>query len=307
MKKTCLVATLSFTVCTSILFTGISKPILGQEIEREVAEKQSEIAVIEKQNITAVTKKQNITAVAEKQDTTAVTEGKKGITKSIAFLDGSVYDLTLSWRPKQEEEGSWRATESHWGGFGFTFLELDGLKDAKLNYGKSYSINWNLFDWNVALSPHWLFVSGFGFDWSRFTFKGNTGLWEYNDGSAQFVKDEQDRNYATNKLGLFYLTVPILFEYQVRAGEHNVFFVNGGVEGIIKGYGHSKLEIRQLTDGTEYHKFKNLNIRPINARICLRAGFNSFSIFGYYQPLSMFATGEGPEVYPCGIGLMWHY
>jgi hypothetical protein len=233
-----------------------------------------------------------VSAQNENEETKVKSESKS----SVAF-DGSSYNFIFSWKKKP--------VKSHWTGWGFAFSNLNGLENADLNYEKSYSVILNLADYVVPLDSHWLFASGLGFDWSRYHFKGNTGLQD-KDGIAQFVKDEQNRGYKSNKLLVYYATIPFVFEYQVKTGSNKLFFIHGGVEGMIKCYSKSQLDVR--TDkGNEKIEYHDLNILPLNVRMILRAGFDDFSIFGYYQPYSMFADGKGPDVNPCGVGLMLNF
>jgi hypothetical protein len=217
--------------------------------------------------------------------------------KSSVLFDGSPYNYIFSWKKKP--------VESHWTGLGFAFSNLEGLENANLNYGKSYSVILNLFDYVVPINSNWLFVSGLGFDWSRYHFKGNIGL-QSKDDMAQFVKDEQNRDYKSNKLLVYYATIPLLLEYQAKTTTNKVFFIHGGVEGLIKCYSKSRLDIR-TNQGIEEVEYRDLNILPVNARLILRTGFDDFSIFGYYHLYSMFANGKGPDVKPCGIGLMLNF
>jgi hypothetical protein len=212
---------------------------------------------------------------------------------SVRF-DGSSYNFIFSWKKKP--------IESHWTGLGFAFSNLEGLKDADLRYGQSYSVILNLVDYTIPINYNWLFVSGLGFDWSRYHFKGNIGLQD-KDGIAQFVKDEQDRSYKSNKLLIYYASIPLLLEYQTSTIGKKTFFIQGGVEALIKCYSKSKLDIR-TERGIEKVEYNDLNILPLQARLVMRAGFDDISIFGYYHLHSIFANNKGPDVTPCGIGLM---
>jgi hypothetical protein len=215
--------------------------------------------------------------------------------RSSATLNGLTYNVMFSWKKKP--------LKSHWSGIEFAFSDLDNLQDATLIFERSYSVKLNISDFTVPLSHHWLFVSGWGLDFSRYHFKGNIGLQEGKDGISSFVPDELNRDYESNKLIAYYITIPILLEYQKKVGSSRTFYLNGGVEGLIKYYSKSQLDIRTQERGLAKVNYKNLNILPVNARFILRAGFNSFGIFGYYQPFSMFKNGKGPDIYPFGIGI----
>jgi hypothetical protein len=217
--------------------------------------------------------------------------------QSLISLNGSSYDFIFNWKKKP--------TKPHWKGIGFAFSNLENLQGADLDPNRSYSVILNLMDYTVPLNYHFLFVTGLGFDWSRYHFRNNTGLL-YDDGTAVFSKDPEGRKYNSSKLLVYYATVPLLLEYQTNAGRRSHFFISGGVEGLVKCYSKSQLDIRQTSGGIEKIHYRNPNIPPLSARLLLRTGFDHFSFFGYYQLLSMFENGKGPDVRAFGIGLMLH-
>jgi hypothetical protein len=214
--------------------------------------------------------------------------------QSVISLNGSSYDFIFNWKKKP--------TESHWKGIGFAFSNLKNLQGADLDPNHSYSVMLNLMDYTVPLNYHFLFITGLGFDWSRYHFRGNTGL-RYADGVADFFKDPE-QEYKSSKLLVYYATIPLLLEYQTKINRHSHFFISGGVEGLVKCYSKSQLDIRQPSGGIEKIHYRNPNIPPLSARLLLQTGFDHFSIFGYYQLPSMFENGKGPNVRAFGIGLM---
>jgi hypothetical protein len=220
------------------------------------------------------------------------------IAKSSITFDGSPYNFIFSWKKK--------ATESHWTGLGFAFSDLKGLEGADLKMSKSYSILLNIGDYIVPFNQNWLFFTGVGMDFTRYHFKGNTGLQEV-DNMTLFIPSEEGVNYKSSKLLAYYVTIPLMLEYQTKLGNDKVFFVNGGIEGMIKYYSKSQVEEKKEGGTKKVELGRDLNILPINARLVLRAGFEDFSLFGYYQPYSMFKEGKGPDVNPYGIGVMLNF
>jgi hypothetical protein len=225
-------------------------------------------------------------------------------TQSSIIYNGSPYNFIFTWKKK--------ATQSHWSGIGFAFSQLDGLEGVDLKLGKSYSIILNLGDYTIPLSHHWLLFTGFGLDFTRHHFKGNVGLEEiYIHGQerdrlgeyvAGFVPDF-DHHYKSSKLQAYYITIPLLWEYQTKITGNKMFYINGGVEGLIKYYSKSQIDIR-TERSVEKVKYRDLNIRPLNFRFVLRIGLtNNVGIFGYYQPIPMFEFGKGPQIKPYGIGI----
>lgn len=216
--------------------------------------------------------------------------------KSDGFFDGSSCNFLVSRKKKP--------TESHWKGLAFAFSNLNGLEKENVNLrlNRSYSIDLKLMDYNVPLHYHWLFVTGLGFDWSRYHFKGNIGLQNDFDEISRFISGSEGQSYRDSKLLVYYATIPLLLEYQKKVGRGKTFFFNGGIEGLINLYSKSQVEAR-MPNGIEKLAYKDLNILPVNFRWFLQAGFDDFGIFWYYQPHSMFQKGQGPDLRSFGIGI----
>jgi hypothetical protein len=219
---------------------------------------------------------------------------------STISMNGATVDFAFSWKKKGP-----KASDSHWGGFGFMFSDLKGLKDADLNQGRSYTFLLNLVECNIPLNRHWVAASGFGFDWTRYHFSGNVSLQDI-DGVAQFVTDEEGRKYKDSKALFYYLKIPLLLEYQVRAHNGKKIYINGGIEGTIKLYSKSKIEAR-TNEGIRKYDFGGFNMFPVNARYILGFGYSGVGLIGYYQPISLFAKNKGPELYPFGAGIILNF
>jgi hypothetical protein len=217
--------------------------------------------------------------------------------QSTVIFNGSPYDFIFSWKKK--------AKKSHWTGFGVAFSNLTGLGDVALDLSRSYSIVLNVGDYIIPFSQHWLMATGFGFDWNRYHFRGNNSL-QVVDGRTNFYPDEEGRDYRNSKFRICYATIPLFLEYQTKFNRGQQFFVYGGVEGLVRLGSKSQAEIETPT-GNVKEVYKSLNLLPLNFRFIGRLGFEHFSVFGYYQPFSMFEKGRGPEIHPYGIGLMLNF
>jgi hypothetical protein len=231
-----------------------------------------------------------------KSDTISSDLNEATPSKSLVAFDGSAYDFIFSWKKK--------AKESHWTGFGFAFSNLNGLESGRLDLSRSYSVILNVGDYIVPFNNNWLMATGLGFDWSRYHFRGSWHL-QATDGRTSFIYDPVN-SYRDSKLLVYYATVPLLLEYQTKLNNRKAFFVYGGVEGLLKLYSKSQAEIKT---GSNIRKetYKGLNLIPLNFRFTARIGFSDFSLFGYYQPLSMFEKGAGPDLCPYGLGVMLNF
>jgi len=233
------------------------------------------------------------TSVVESGDTVLL---EKKDPKSSIKVSGSDYNFIFSWNKKK--------FDPHWSGFGMSFINFDNLKGADLKQSISYSFVLNLMEYYVPIDRyHWLFVTGMGIDWSRYHFKGNTGLTE-KDGITFFEPSPEEVNYKSSKLLSYYITLPLLLEYQTKISKKRDFFVSGGLVGYIKCYSKSQVEYRTSEGKKQENKGRDLNILPVNARFMLQIGIDDISLFGYYSPFSLFKKDKGPEIYPVGVGLM---
>jgi hypothetical protein len=232
-----------------------------------------------------------------RKETTITEEVQEAPATSSVVLNGSPYNFIFQWKKK--------ATESHWTGLGYAFIDLAGLPGIDLNLSRSHSVLLNLADYFVPFNRNWLAVTGLGFDWSRYHFRGNNRL-QTVDGKTAFVPDPENREYHASRLLVYYATIPLLLEYQTKINRNHSFFVYGGVEGLVKLYSKSQIDVK-TPNGIKKEDYRDLNLLPVNFRFTARIGIENFSIFGYYQPVSMFESGKGPDIRSQGIGLMLNF
>ena len=233
------------------------------------------------------------------QESVVITDDKaiEDEPESSVTYDGFIYDFSFSWKKKAREE--------HWSGLKFAFVNLDGLEGASLRQSASYSISWQPISLYHAFNEHLLFVSGAGIDWTRYHFKGDVGL-QGKQEVTEFQPAPEGVDYKSSKLLCYYITIPLVFEYQAKMSK-NTFHIEGGVEALIKCYSKSQVDIRTEDKVVKTSLGRDLNILPMNFRFVLQAGFGDFGLFGYYQPISMFEDGKGPEVRPYGIGINYRF
>jgi hypothetical protein len=212
-------------------------------------------------------------------------------------IDGVSYNFIFSW--KKDKHHKIKPHNSSWS---FTFSNLGNIGDAaEPNYGRSYSWMLDIGGAYHTFNNHWLVSINGGLDWTRYHFNGNVRLWE-NNGRGEFTPDPNGRNYRDSKVLIYYLKIPLLLEYQTGRYKEG-FFINGGVEGLVKLYSKSQVEAYQSDNSISKEDLRGLNLYPINVRAVLRIGIAKTSLFGYYQPISLFNNNKGPELYPFGVGV----
>lgn len=220
--------------------------------------------------------------------------------ESSIIYNGSSYDFIFSWKNRKKKRLS-----SHWTGFGMGFMNYDdnGIPNGKLKMSSSHSFSLNLFNYSMHIkNSNWLFVSGIGFEWFRYHFDGNAGLVK-RDGITVFEPAPDGVDYKSNMLLAYYITVPLLMEYQIPMGRSN-FHISGGVVGFLKYYSKSQIEYKVEGKNQKEVLGRDLNIRPYDLKLRLQAGIGDISLFGYYSPFSLFNNNEGPDLKTYSIGMM---
>lgn len=212
--------------------------------------------------------------------------------ESNILLGGSSYNFLFSWKKKKH-------LSPHWTGFGMGFMNYDDIPNGSLKMSKSHNFTVNLFDFHKQIGKsNWLVVSGIGAEWSRYHFDENAALTKV-DGITTFQPAPEGIDYKSTKLLTYYITIPLLLEYQISN-----FHVSGGVVGFFKYY--SKSQVKYYVDNKKVVKNmgRDLNIRPVDMKLRLQVGINDISVYAYYSPFSMFGKDKGPDLKTYTIGIM---
>ncbi len=214
--------------------------------------------------------------------------------ESNVLFGGSSYNLIFSWKKKKH-------LNSHWTGIGMGFMNYDDkdIPNGKLKMSTSHNFTLNLIDYHKQIAnSNWLLVSGVGLEWSRYHFDNNAALTKVN-GVTSFVPAPDGVNYKSNKLLAYYITLPLLLEYQAYR-----FHISGGPVAFFKYYSKSEVEYSVNGDNKEFVMGRDLNIRPVDLKLRLQVGIGDLAIYGYYSPFSMFNKNEGPNLKTYTIGVM---
>jgi hypothetical protein len=170
---------------------------------------------------------------------------------------------------------------------------------------KAYYSDINTGSFDLPINKHFVFFTGLGFDWQKYKFKGNVSLRNDENGVTQFIFDN-DRNYRSSRFRIYHMVMPLIFEYQTGSRRFKDFFVQAGVEVLIKTSASTKIEV-QTDNGIKTERHRGLNANTLNARLMLRTGLNDFSFMAFFQPVSIFKSDYGPNIKPYGIGVMLNF
>lgn len=212
--------------------------------------------------------------------------------ESSVMYDGSSYNFIFSWKKKKH-------LSPHWTGIGMGFMNYDDIPNGNLKMSTSHNFTVNIIDFHKQIkNSNWLLVSGIGSEWSRYHFDDNSALTK-KDGITVFEPAPEGINYKATQLIAYYVTIPLLLEYQTSN-----FHISGGVVGFLKYYSKSQVKFKDDEGTHKVSMGQDLNIRPIDMRFRLQMGINNVGVYGYYAPFSMFSKDKGPDLKTYTIGVM---
>jgi len=197
-----------------------------------------------------------------------------------------------------------------------------------LNMAKSVSVYVNFFEQNVALSKNqkWGLVTGFGTYWNNYRFSKDTRL--NSDSSALIGYVDQGISIRKSKLTTWYLTVPLLLEFQTNNRmKKNSFHIAVGMIAGLRLTSHTKkyydernkdfnvtlynpetdkYETVNTATSPDYSKTKDFDdffLQPFKFDATVRIGWGFVNLFATYSVNEMFRKDKGPEVYPWAAGI----
>ncbi|MDR1197819.1 MAG: hypothetical protein LBK94_02240 [Prevotellaceae bacterium] len=211
--------------------------------------------------------------------------------KSSVYISGASFNFIFKWNKKADNDDT---PESHYPGMGLGFSYSSGL--SSMNY-KSFYEDINSVSFDLPINKNFVFVTGLSNHLQGYIFKENVSLKNDENGITRFIFDPE-RHYKRSEFSVLYATVPFVMEYQTKIKRNkffNHFFVYAGVEALVKVFYQSQAKI-YTNEGIVKEKYRGLNIRLLNFRFVLRAGFDHLSYMVFYQPFSIFRHNRGPDI-----------
>lgn len=176
-------------------------------------------------------------------------------------------------------------------------------KYMELNYGQSFTFNWNIAEYNVGLGTEKVrFVTGLGFRFGRYSFKNRNTTLRFNDDEI-LAEVDSVKNFEKNFMNTTYLNAPILFSIVPGNDFDKSFHLSVGA---IVNYRLGS-RIKQVYE-FEGQKRKDINsghyhLNPFLLDATARIGVGSFHLFANYSLTPLFEKSKGPEYYPFSVGL----
>jgi len=234
-------------------------------------------------------------------------KGKNDTTK-ISFGDKDIFIFDKH-HPGKKKKCS-EKFNGHWGGVELgvnTFLNKDYNFELPYNYdfleqkvNKSVGVNLNIFEQNIKLyKNNFGITTGVGISWDNYRFAKDITL--RNDTSVIWYRPEEI-DFKKNKLTLFYINVPLIFEVQTHKFNNNFHFGVGGMFGYRLGT-HTK-QVYKINDNLFKPKvYDDFHLSPFRYGLTARIGWSFINLFANYSLSTFFESKEGPELYPLMIGV----
>ncbi|MCK5846044.1 MAG: DUF2807 domain-containing protein [Bacteroidales bacterium] len=246
--------------------------------------------------------------VSEDEDTIRVSIGG-GDTEIVISEDGNP-NIKFKRKKKNKFKGNWAGVELGVNGYLTPSQSIDmptGYEFMELKYEKSTNFNINFFQQSFGIIGNKFgFVTGLGLRWNNYRFDNNIILDADSSVFYGYQDPRTERAYEKSKLTAWYLTMPILFEFQTnRHHNTNSFHLTAGVIGGIRMGSHSKQVYR--VNGSGKHKpkvYDDFHLQPFILDATVRIGWGPLNIYGTYSITEMFRNDSGPELYPFSIGLI---
>ncbi len=230
----------------------------------------------------------------------------------------------------------------HWGGVemginGYVTPEFNtnwGQEYDYLNlrYEKSWTVNLNLYEQNIALNKakNMGFVTGVGMAWSNYRFSPPTYLSpDSSEIEGYYMVNSEGNNLSArkSKLTVMYITIPFMYEIQTKGNGFKNFHFGIGVLGSARVRTHTKIyfnnanELYSLKDpgtgeivsGTyttpnasdrnivkDYNSF---HLQPFKFEGMVRVGFSFINLWAHFGLNQFFMKDRGPELYTWTAGI----
>lgn len=275
--------------------------------------KKNIVTVTEDHDGTEVILQDEFVVVDDRDDTVKVKLGNKAISIT---EDGDRTHIEIIERNDFHKHG-WRkrpmSFKGHWSGFE---LGLNNLVDRNgnlagtseenrwldLNTGRAWEWNVNFIQYSIPFSQKIGMVTGMGSKFNYYPFDNNNNIMK--DPVTGVIVPKYPPpgvTYTKSRLHTGYLTVPLLFEFQMGKDQNG--FIGFGAIGDLKIWSNTKVKYHE-NGSKQKEKIKDdFNLSPLRYHLTLRAGYKFIKVYANLSMVSLFKTNMGPEVYPVTVGL----
>lgn len=164
----------------------------------------------------------------------------------------------------------------------------------------SWDVNLHMFRSRVNMFKGYVNLNwGLSWEWHNYMYRGNSFPVAQMD---TFTLAESAIPLKKNRFSTTHLTLPVILGFETRPWDtENSFRMGFGYSPglLVKG----KTKIKSEDGVTKIKDNYNLEA-PFRHEVNVMIGYGDFNVYASYDLNSMFAEGEGPELYPVSIGLV---
>lgn len=184
-----------------------------------------------------------------------------------------------------------------------------GYEFMSLNQTKSVEISIYPVSENIRLLGNWFgLTTGIGLQYNNYRFNLDNISEVDEPGRAWFPEVGSEASISKSKLMMMHVNVPLMAELQFsNRSRHNSLYISGGVVGGVRLQTHTKLVFDDGNGEEKRKKRGDMGLPTFRYGFMAKAGYGDFSLYATYYPEPMFKSGEGPEIYPFSVGLMFHF
>ncbi len=201
-----------------------------------------------------------------------------------------------------------KSFKGHWAGFELGLnnwvnkdykFTLDPYQDFELTPEKSWVFTVNFIEFNIPFGKRNGLVTGMGSTWNLYHFRNNVNITENDEG---IIVAEPETNYelSKNNLNLWYINVPLIYEFQIPVKNSSGIHAGFGVVGSLKLLS----KYVQKYNGTKQKDKSDFQIPGFKYGLTFRIGYKYVNLFANYDFTPLFKENRGPEIFPVSAGLV---
>lgn len=239
------------------------------------------------------------------------------------FTDGKSYEkwtvieeigIQLPFMNKSKSKKKY-TMEPHWAGIGWGFanisnssLQFNNIDGVSLKSESSNEFFFNLIEKILPVYRNNLgLTTGLGFNWRNYFFDANQHFSEI-DGVTIVENAAAGIDYKYSRLRTFYLTVPLLLEWQPTFGKNHQFFIAAGAVGGVNTSAKHKIKYKDANNTTvKKITGKGLNAAPVSLDFLGQIGYGPWNVYVKYAPFSIFQSQKGPNIRSVSVGAMLNF
>jgi hypothetical protein len=233
----------------------------------------------------------------------------------IGFVNYNNEESVYQDEPKETEMPARKNFKGHWSAIEFGYNNYvtanrsmvlpDDIYYMSIHSGKSSNFNLNFAQLSLGISRHIGIVTGLGLNINNYKFEGNNNIIKGPTGIIEPYLPPDGVFLAKSKLTVSFITVPVLLEIQIPAGNKSHLNIAAGPIAAAKVGSHSKIVYEASKQKVKDNSDFSLSMLRYGATV--RAGYGNLQLYGTYYFTSLFKTGKGAELYPFEIGVSFSF